>query len=158
MQSRLALLSALAIAAVSLIACTELALPTSTPVPFEPTAADPGTRALVLAGGSEIDIAALSQPRELPEGDSGNGETLYNTLGCTACHMLTDETLVGPGFKGVYERAGNRTSLGADDYIIQSVTKPSAFVVEGFTNSMQVFDYLTDQELADIIAFLKTVN
>ncbi len=157
-QLRLASLLAFAIAAVSIVACTEVPIPTSTPVSFEPTAADPGTRALVLAGGSEIDIAALSQPRELPEGDGSRGEALYNTLGCTACHTLTDEVVVGPGFRGLYGRAGDRTSLSADEYIIQSMTKPSAFVVEGFTNSMQVFDYLTDQELADVIAFLKTIN
>ena len=148
----------IAMAATTLIGCTEVAQPTATPVTFDPTPAAPGTRALVLAGGSEIDIAALSQPRELPEGDSASGENLYNVLGCTACHTLTDESLIGPGFKDVYERVATRTDLSADEYIVQSLTKPSAYIVDGFPNSMQVFDYLTDQELADIIAFLKTIN
>lgn len=148
----------IAMASAMLMGCIEVSQPTATPVTFEPTPAAPGTRALVLAGGSEIDIAALSQPRELPEGDSASGENLYNVLGCTACHTLTDENLIGPGFKDVYERVGTRTDLSADEYIVQSLTKPSAYIVDGFPNSMQVFDYLTDQELADIIAFLKTIN
>lgn len=148
----------IAMASAMLMGCIEVAQPTATPVTFDPTPAAPGTRALVLAGGSEIDIAALSQPRELPEGDSASGESLYNVLGCTACHTLTDENLIGPGFKDVYERVGSRTDLSADEYIVQSLTKPSAYIVDGFPNSMQVFDYLTDRELADIIAFLKTIN
>ncbi len=157
---RTKLVFALGLTAITVLSagCTEVPLPTATPVPFEPTPADPGTRALVLAGGSNIDIAALTKPRALPEGNSSRGEKLYNTLGCTACHTLEDDTLVGPGFRGLYERAATRTSLSADDYIIQSLTKPSAFVVEGFANSMQLFDYLSDQELADIISFLKTVE
>lgn len=147
-----------AVVAIALGACTEVAQPTSTPVVFEPTSAPAGTRAQVLAGGDPLLIAMLSQPQELPEGDAASGEELYTSLGCVACHTLTDEMLVGPGFRGVYERAATRTDLSAEDYLVESITQPAAFVVEGFTNSMQVFDYLSDQELADLVAFLQTVR
>ena len=139
-------------------ACTEVVQPTSTPVVFEPTPAPAGTRAQVLAGADPLTLAMLAQPRELPSGTATAGEALYTGLGCTACHTLTDETLVGPGFSGIYARAGTRTDMSADDYIVESLTRPAAFVVDGFTNTMQVFDYLSDQEIADIIAFLKTVD
>ena len=144
--------------AIALTACTEIIQPTATPVEFDPTPAPAGTRAQVLAGGDPIALAALAQPKELPPGDADSGEGLYTGLGCTACHTLGSDTLVGPGFQGIYARAATRTELSADDYISESLTKPAAFLVDGFTNVMQVFDYLSDQEIADIIAFLKTVQ
>lgn len=144
--------------ALALVACTEIVQPTATAVVFEPTPAPAGTRAQVLAGGDPLLLAAIAQPKELPPGDAAAGEGLYTSLGCTACHTLDSETVVGPGFQGVYARAATRTELSADDYIVESLTKPAAYLVDGFTNVMQVFDYLSDQEIADIIAFLKTVQ
>ena len=152
------LIAVIACAAMTMVACTEIIHPTATSVAFEPTPAPAGTRAQVLAGGDPIAIAALSQPKELPPGSADSGQELYNSLGCTACHTLGSDTLVGPGFQDIYARAATRTDLSADDYIAESLTKPAAFLVDGFSNVMQVFDYLSDQEVADIIAFLKTVQ
>ena len=145
----------LLVASALVVGCTEVAKPTATAVVFDPTPAPPGTRDLVLAGGSVVDIAALAQPVELPEGDAGNGEALHTSLGCAACHSAGDDVIVGPGWKGLYARAGERTELDAEEYLAQSITKPSKFIVEGFTNVMPAFDYLSDQELADLIAFVE---
>lgn len=146
----------LILASVLFVGCTEVANPTATAVVFDPTPAPPGTRALVLAGGSGADLSALvAQPIELPPGDAGSGEALHTSLGCAACHSIADDVIVGPGWQGLYARAGDRTDLEADDYLVQSITKPSKFIVEGFTNVMPAFDYLSDQELADLIAFVK---
>ena len=145
----------LILASVLLIGCTEVAQPTATAVVFDPTPAPPGTRELVLAGGSGVDLAALAKPVELPDGDATSGEALHTSLGCAACHSTADDVIVGPGWQGLYARAGDRTDLEADDYLVQSITKPSTFIVEGFTNVMPAFDYLSDQELADLIAFVK---
>ena len=142
----------------AVIGCTEVVQPTSTPIVFEPTPAPAGTRAQVLAGGDPLLVALMAQPQELPPGNAATGNALYSDLGCTACHTLGADTNVGPGFQGVYARAGTRTELSADDYIVESITRPSAYIVEGYTNVMQVFDYLSDQELADLIAFLKTLE
>lgn len=157
-RNRLAVLSftLLILASALLIGCTEVANPTATAVVFDPTPAPPGTRELVLAGGSGADISALvAQPIELPEGDASSGEELHTSLGCAACHSVGEDVIVGPGWKGLYARAGERTDLEADDYLVQSITKPSKFIAEGFTNVMPAFDYLSDQEIADLIAFVK---
>ncbi len=136
--------------------CTEVPKPTATAVAFDPTPAAPGTRELVLAGASSADIAAFAaEPIVLPQGDAASGEALHTSLGCAACHSVGDDVIVGPGWKGLYTRAGERTDLEADDYLVQSITKPSKFIAEGFTNVMPAFDYLSEQELADLIAFVK---
>ncbi len=145
----------LLIASVLMAGCAEVPKPTATAVAFDPTPAPPGTRELVLAGASAADIAALAQPVELPEGDASSGEALHTSLGCAACHSVGEDVIVGPGWKGLYARAGERTELDAEEYLVQSITKPSKFIAEGFTNVMPAFDYLSDQELADLIAFVK---
>ena len=156
--TRRAKIAALAVAIISVVVlsgCTEVANPTATAVVFEPTPAPAGSRELVLAGASAADIAALAKPIELPEGNAASGEELHTSLGCAACHSVGEDVVVGPGWKGLYSRAGERTEMEADDYLVKSITKPSSYIVEGFTNVMPAFDYLSDQELADLIAFVK---
>ena len=105
-------LTLLILASVLLTGCTEVANPTATAVVFDPTPAPPGTRALVLAGGSGADLSALvAQPIELPPGDANSGEALHTSLGCAACHSVADDVIVGPGWQGLYARAGDRTEL-----------------------------------------------
>ncbi len=145
----------LLLASTMLMGCTELAKPTATAVPFDPTPAPPGTRELVLAGGGDVDLFALAQPVELPPGDASSGEELHTSLGCAACHSVGDDVIVGPGWSGLWGRAGDRTDLEAEEYLVQSITKPARFIVDGFTNVMPAFDYLSDQELADLLAFVE---
>ena len=42
-------------------------------------------------------------PSTLDAGKAAEGEKIYNVK-CNACHKLTDEKLVGPGWKGVTSR------------------------------------------------------
>ena len=66
--------------------------------------------------------------------------------------------MVGPGLAGVYDRAGTRTSLDAEAYLVQSIREPSVYLVEGFAALMPAFDQLSDQDIQDLIAYLKTLN
>ena len=158
-KTAVATLIAILIASIAIAGCTEVPNPTATAVPFDPTPAAPGSRALVLSGASAADIAAFAaEPVELPEGDATNGEALHTSLGCAACHSIGEDVIVGPGWKNLYTRAAERTDLDADQYLIESITKPSKFLAKGFTNVMPAFDYLTNQELADLIAFVKANN
>lgn len=47
---------------------------------------------------TEVDV-----PPSLNEEMAGKGEAIFNVK-CGACHKLSDERLVGPGFKGVTDR------------------------------------------------------
>jgi cytochrome c2 len=88
-----------------------------------------------------------------------NGQALFASNGCSACHSTGSSVVVGPGLAGVGDRAGTRVSgLSADDYIRQSVRDPMAYVVEGFNPLMPSFSTLSDAEINDLIAYLKTLN
>lgn len=108
---------------------------------------------------------------ELPEGDSQAGKTLTEgTLGCAACHMLSE---VGPpwaasdGLPGLAARAELR--IGQDDYqgeattaaeyLVESVVRTNAYVVAGFADNLMPPNFgerLTLQNMADLLAYMLT--
>ncbi|MEO8609748.1 MAG: cytochrome c [Chloroflexota bacterium] len=88
-----------------------------------------------------------------------NGASLIEQYGCVACHRLGVVSKVAPSFEGIAERAASRRlPLTAAAYIYESITHPTAYVVDGFQPAMpQNFSQrLTDRELGDIIAYLLT--
>lgn len=101
-------------------------------------------------------------------GDPANGKKLFHTfqpkagIACATCHRVDSEArLVGPGLMNVGERAAHRIKgLNAELYLYQSITRPEAYVVEGYPNIMtRNFDKVfTEAEIHDIIAYLFTLR
>jgi mono/diheme cytochrome c family protein len=96
-------------------------------------------------------------------GDAANGESLYTgALGCSACHLngaaapdtagtwtrVQEERLAVPQFEG----------YTGEQYLIESIVLPNAYVVDGYAGNMPMTfgDTIEYQELADILAFLKS--
>lgn len=103
---------------------------------------------------------------ELPAGDAGRGAQLFSQSvngapECSSCHMLDDQTLVGPGMAN-YAAVAPVADAGASslaEYTFVSITQPGAFVVSGFGNTMyaQYQRQLSPQDIADLIAYLLTL-
>jgi mono/diheme cytochrome c family protein len=102
---------------------------------------------------------------ELPEGDAANGEALFKSeipslngqpLACNSCHTLDGTVLVGPSLQGVSERVPEDYG-SIEEYLYTSILHPNEYVREGFAPGLMPQDFglrLTDQWLADLIAFL----
>ncbi|MBT3996324.1 MAG: cytochrome c [Chloroflexi bacterium] len=131
-------------------ACSEEVIPTQEPVEFHPTAA-----AEVDRPDSSGDEPVAEAP-DASAGDADAGRNLF--ISCGACHNTDGSTAVGPGLGGVYARAGERTALDADAYIEQSIREPGAFVVDGFSPLMPSFSYLSESDVTNLIAYLKTLD
>jgi cytochrome c oxidase subunit 2 len=91
------------------------------------------------------------------------GEKLYKGKGCNACHSVDGSVVIGPSFKGLYEREGeleDGASYTADEnYIRQSILEPQEQIVEGFQPVMPSFKgILSDAEITAIIAYMKTLK
>ena len=98
----------------------------------------------------EIDKLAADIENPL-QGSVGQGERIYNRL-CLSCHAIdSDANKMGPSLMGLSE--GNTLphtgKLVTFENIKQQLIEP-AFMMPAFKN-------LTDQEIADITAFLKTL-
>lgn len=104
----------------------------------------------------EADLAAAVS-RLSGRGDPANGEALTVTYGCAACHVAGVANGIAPSFIGVADRATMRDpSLSAAEYLYQSIVHPTAYLVEGYANSMpQDFaSRMSEQDLADVLAYL----
>jgi mono/diheme cytochrome c family protein len=110
--------------------------------------------------------------KQLPAGNAQNGEALANSLGCTACHIATP---TGPAWvasgsaPGIGTRAETRfteadysgKAQSAEQYLLESIIDPSAFVVQGFADKVMPATYstqLSEQNAADLIAYLLTLK
>lgn len=89
------------------------------------------------------------------------GFALLKKKTCAACHSIDGRPGIGPTFKGLYTHAQKLTDgsevVADENYIRESVRNPNAKVVEGFQPVMPVLP-VTDEELEQIIAYLKTLQ
>jgi mono/diheme cytochrome c family protein len=106
---------------------------------------------------------------ELPPGDAERGRALADgTLGCTVCHSLTP---VGPAWaaSGDQPALGERAALRVEQadyageagtpeqYLIESVADPNAYLVPGFTANVMPINFadrITLQQMADLMAHM----
>jgi cytochrome c oxidase subunit 2 len=103
-------------------------------------------------------------PKEKKRTPLENGEYLYVKYNCKGCHSIDGTANIGPTFQGLYGReeimADNATITADDNYIMESIKQPEAKLVKGFAGGqMPAFEgLLTDDQIADIITYIKTLN
>jgi cytochrome c oxidase subunit 2 len=84
--------------------------------------------------------------------------------GCISCHSLDGNKSVGPTWKGIFgsqETLTDGTSVTVnEDYIRDSIINPGQNIVQGFSNVMPANfgQQLTDQQIIDIIEFIKSLE
>ncbi|MYH64640.1 MAG: cytochrome c [Chloroflexi bacterium] len=124
-------------------------------LPSEPPPPPAGDNvAGILARWAEMEIV----------GSPATGELLYDAeFGCTDCHTngasapdtfgtatrVRTERLTLPQFAG----------YTVEQYLVESITRPGDYVVDGYSSGLMPSNFgarMTDQQLADIVAFLLT--
>ena len=92
------------------------------------------------------------------------GEVLFQTLGCVACHSLDGSIIVGPSFRGIFGKKVKvltngklREVLVDETYIRDSVRTPAKDVVEGFPDGVMpnLSDQINKEQMEAIIEFIK---
>jgi mono/diheme cytochrome c family protein len=110
--------------------------------------------------------------QQLPAGDATKGEALATSQGCVGCHVTTTTGpawLPKPGQPGIGARAETRfteadytgKATSAEQYLLESIVNPSAFIVPGFDAVHMPATFgqsLTAQDAADLIAYLLTLK
>jgi cytochrome c oxidase subunit 2 len=107
--------------------------------------------------GEQVKLAA--QAAATPE---GRGQALVSASGCAACHTINGASGIGPTWFGL---AGSQVSISgdgtvtADDaYIHESIKAPQAKIVAGFENQLMPNYGFTDEQINDIVAYIKTLK
>lgn len=101
-----------------------------------------------------------------PSGNAARGAQLVRINGCIACHSTDGTTLISNSFKGLYGKntvvisdGEERQLTVTEDYIRRSIREPAFELVKGFQNLMPPLgDKLSDQDIDDIISYLKQIK
>ena len=90
------------------------------------------------------------------------GKTVAGRNACGACHSIDGAKNVGPTWKGLFGSSESMTdgsSFVVDEaYIAESIRNPAAKIVAGFDNAMTVFDFLSDDEINALVAYIKSLQ
>lgn len=94
-------------------------------------------------------------------GDPANGEQLSRSSGCAGCHGQDFGGGAGPewiGLAGSDVELADGTVVVADTaYLTRAIADPSAELVAGYNLKMPA-NRLSDAEIADIVAFIETLD
>jgi cytochrome c2 len=103
----------------------------------------------------ETVVGTVEQPGG--EGDPEAGAKVFSEAGCEGCHTFEpagSTAEVGPSLDELPELAEKADQGTLDEFTRTSITNPDAYVEEGYQEGvMPAFDG-SEQELADLVAFL----
>jgi len=90
------------------------------------------------------------------------GQKLYATKGCLACHTTTGAPGVGPTWKGIWGKQ-EPTNVGDvkvdENYLRESILDPQAKIVKGFGPVMPTFrGQISDAEIGEVIAYIQSLK
>jgi nitric oxide reductase subunit C len=123
-----------------------------------------------LAACSNASGNTLPDSTTLGKGDAEAGQTVFAENGCVACHAVTSDAPpgIGPSLAGVAGRSQetiqNPDYSGAaetvDAYLWESITNPSVYMAQAHSTTMPntYQQSLEEQEIADLVAYLLTLN
>ena len=103
-------------------------------------------------------------PRDskITEATIANGQLLFDSLGCSACHSLDGSVGHGPTLAGLHGGSrlieGSADPVKADDaYILQSIKEPGAKITKGFPPNYMPPYALKDLEYESLVLFIRSV-
>jgi cytochrome c oxidase subunit 2 len=104
-------------------------------------------------------LQAAQQAAQTPE---GRGKALVAANGCAACHSINGAAGIGPTWFGLFGSQvplTNGSVVTADEaYIHESIKAPQAKIVRGFENQLMPTYGFTDDQINDIVAYIKTLK
>ena len=107
----------------------------------------------------EEQVALAEEAAATPE---GRGQALVANNGCAACHSINGAQGIGPTWAGLFGHEvllTDGTTVVADEaYITESIKSPQAKIVAGFGTQLMPTYGFTDEQIADIVAYIKTLR
>lgn len=104
-------------------------------------------------------VALAEEAAATPE---GRGQALVAANGCAACHSTNGAQGIGPTWSGLFGHevllTDGTTVIADEAYITESIHDPQAKIVEGFETQLMPSYGFTDEQIADIVAYIKTLR
>lgn len=120
---------------------------------------------VVVTSQEDFDAWMQNQVQAVMDDPVARGNAISRQNGCAACHSIDGKAGVGPTWKGLYgeqQTLADGSTVTADDaYLHESIVDPQVKVVEGYAANVMPSVYkdsLTEEQIADIIEFIKSVK
>lgn len=112
------------------------------------------------------DVAASAPPTLSRTGDASRGRQIFIAEQCPMCHTITQDKLVGPGLAGLFSEHGPTLPVGIDYRGMLPNGRPrtdehvSDWIRVGGSGKIgfMLGHSLTDAEMADLLAYLRTLK
>jgi uncharacterized membrane protein len=92
--------------------------------------------------------------------DVAEGSGLFISQGCAACHQMGSSQLA-PELKGIFNSTqiltDGSTAIADEAYLIESIRQPQNRIVKGYAAAMPPYAHLTDEQVAQLLAYLKSL-
>jgi len=92
----------------------------------------------------------------------GRGQALVAANGCAACHSINGAQGIGPTWFGLFGSevllTDGTTVIADEAYLAESIHEPQAKIVKGFETQLMPTYGFTDEQIADIVAYIKTLR
>ncbi|MBE2886625.1 c-type cytochrome, partial [Geobacter anodireducens] len=107
----------------------------------------------------------LSHGEDREAEGKGHGRELLEKHGCLGCHSVDGSLRVGPTLKGIWghqvavtEDGVERTLTVDEAYLVRSIRQPAAQVVKGFPPVMPPYPGLSDEEVEEMVEFIRELK
>jgi cytochrome c oxidase subunit II len=104
----------------------------------------------------------VEKAKELAATPEGSGQLLVAANGCAACHSINGAQGIGPTWFGLFgsevELTDGTAVIADEAYLTESIKAPQAKIVAGFETQLMPTYGFTDEQIADIVAYIKTLR
>ncbi len=116
----------------------------------------------IVTGSRLASFQGFPRDMKINKATIANGQLLYDSLGCSACHSIDGSLGHGPTLAGLFgaERLVEESEqpVKADrDYLLESIRAPSAKTVKGFPPNYMPPYALKDPEYGSLLLFIESV-
>lgn len=120
---------------------------------------------VVIVSQEEFDARIAQLQEEAAEAmatPEGRGGALVAAFGCAACHSVNGAQGIGPTWLGLYQSEELLTDgtvvIADEEYLAESIREPQAKIVAGFETQLMPSYGFSEEQIADIVAYLKTLR
>lgn len=120
---------------------------------------------VVVVSADDFQTWVDSEVKMLNADPATRGERVAKQNGCFACHSVDGSRLVGPTWKGLFgaqsELTDGTSVLVDETYLKDAIISPNKQVVAGYPPGVMpqsYIDSLTEKQISDIIAYIKTLK
>ncbi|MCS7301112.1 MAG: cytochrome c [Fimbriimonadales bacterium] len=106
--------------------------------------------------------AKTTEPAKAVDPEAAKGKLVFVQTGCNACHMSPAVGKDYPDLRGLYGsqvKLKDGTTVTADEtYLRESIVNPNKQIVAGYPPSMPPYNYLKEEQINQLIAYIKSLK